>query len=279
MIHSISILAGQDKDGKKELFNRIDIKKGEIVGIVGPTGSGKSALVEDIEQLAQSDTATHRKIILNDRIPDPELRHNPKKKLIAQLSQNMNFIADMSVEEFLLLHAKCRGKQPNLVERVIHHANKLTGEPIRREMNLTVLSGGQSRALMVADVAFVSDSPVVLIDEIENAGIKKHEAMQLLSGNGKIVLIVTHDPLLALLTRWRIVMENGGIKKIISTTEQERLLCRQLYRVDNELFKIREMVRAGSVVNADLNFQENHSFEPDLTLETGSYLFHIQNQI
>lgn len=272
MIASISILAGRNKDGSKEPFSRIDIHKGEIVGIVGPTGSGKSALVEDIEQLAQSDTTTHRKILINNEIPDSELRFDPKKKLIAQLSQNMNFIADMSVEDFLKLHAKCRGKEANLVDKVIYHANQLTGEPIRKNMNLTVLSGGQSRSLMVADVAFVSNSPIVLIDEIENAGIKKHEAMELLSGSGKIVLVVTHDPLLALLTRRRIVMENGGIKKVIGTTEDETNLCEQLYQIDYELFRIREMVRAGVEVNADFSFQKNYSENFELVFENSSQL-------
>lgn len=267
MINSISILAGQNKDGLHEHYNRIDISKGEIVGIVGPTGSGKSALVEDIEQLAQADTSTHRKILINNRTPDPELRFNPKKKLIAQLSQNMNFIADMTVEEFLHLHSKCRGKNANLIDKVIHYANQLTGEPIKKEMNLTVLSGGQSRSLMVADVAFVSDSPVVLIDEIENAGIKKHEAMQLLSGNGKIILVVTHDPLLALLTRRRIVMENGGITKIFQTTKEEKALCGQLYQIDKEMFKIREMVRKGEEVNADFVFQKSFSTDFELVAE------------
>lgn len=44
--------------------------------------------------------------------------------------------------------------------------------PIKKSMNLTVLSGGQSRSLMVADLAFVSISPIGLIDKIENAVIK-----------------------------------------------------------------------------------------------------------
>jgi ABC-type lipoprotein export system ATPase subunit len=144
----------------------------------------------------------------------------------------------------------------------------LTGEPIHKEMNLTVLSGGQSRSLMVADVAFVSDSPVVLIDEIENAGIKKHEAMKLLSGSGKIVLVVTHDPLLALLTQRRIVMQNGGISKVIQTSTEEKELCTQLYQVDKELFRIREMVRAGVEVVADLDFGKSTSIEIELVEES-----------
>jgi len=250
MIQSISILAGRNKTGKTEKFERLDIHCGEIIGIVGPTGSGKSALIEDIEQLAQRDTTTTRQILLNGRIPDPDLRYDPKKKLIAQLSQNMNFLADMSVEEFLKLHAKCRGKNPNLVDQVIEAANALTGEPIRKDMNLTILSGGQSRSLMVADVAFISDSPIVLIDEIENAGIKKHEALKLLSGNGKIILVVTHDPILALMTKRRIIMKTGGVEKVIATTENETELSVHLNRIDQELLLIRERVRHGQEITS-----------------------------
>lgn len=267
MIATISVLAGRNKDGAKENFSRIDIHKGEIIGIVGPTGSGKSALVEDIEQLAQTDTTTHRTILINNQSPNPELRFNPKKKLVAQLSQNMNFIADMRVEEFLKLHAKCRGKNHNLTDKIIYYANQLTGEPIKKDMNLTVLSGGQSRSLMVADVAFISDSPIVLIDEIENAGIKKHEAMKLLSGSGKIVLIVTHDPLLALLTQRRIVMENGGIKKLIHTSNSEKELREHLYQIDKELFGIREMVRSGEEVKANFCLQKKQPEKVELLLE------------
>jgi len=43
-------------------------------------------------------------------------------------------------------------------------------------MNLLNLSGGQSRALMVSDVANISISPIILIDEIENAGNKKRRS-------------------------------------------------------------------------------------------------------
>ncbi len=159
-------MPGKNKDGNPEYFSQIDIYPGEIVGVVGPTGSGKSAFIEDIEQLAQGDTATQRRVLINGSIPDISMRFDPKKKMIAQLSQNMNFLADMTVRDFLILHAKCRAKNLNMVEQVVYHANTLTGEPITEDMNLTILSGGQSRSLMVADVAFISDSPIVLIDEI-----------------------------------------------------------------------------------------------------------------
>ncbi|MBN2598486.1 MAG: ATP-binding cassette domain-containing protein [Marinifilaceae bacterium] len=259
-IHQITIQAGIDKLGNTERLPDLRINKGEIYGIVGPTGSGKSQLIADIEQLAQGDTASKRKILINGAIPSHELRSNPRKKMVAQLSQNMNFFADMPVADFLKLHARCRGKNKVDIKQVISIANTLTGEPINAGDNLTILSGGQTRALMVADVAIISESPIVLIDEIENAGIKKHEALQLLSGEGKIILVVTHDPVLALSAQKRIIMRNGGMRDIIESTYREKQISLQLNDIDQYILTLREDVRAGKKieeVNFDALLQES----------------------
>ena len=248
MIDKITIMGGYDKQGNKEPVEEIVVKKGEIFGVVGPTGSGKSSLIGDIEQLAQEDTFSRRRILVNDKKPSYDDRTNPRKKMVAQLSQNMNFLADMSVGDFLSLHAKCRGASSKCVDAVVNLANTLTGEPIKNEHELTILSGGQSRALMVADVAIISDSPIVLIDEIENAGIRKHDALQVLSGHGKIVMVVTHDPVLALMTDRRVVMKNGGMKKVVSTTTEEKTISKKLNKIDELMLSLRDKVRNGEVI-------------------------------
>ncbi|GAB4306221.1 MAG: ABC transporter ATP-binding protein [Methanobacteriaceae archaeon] len=256
MINEITIIGGYDKHGEKEPVEEISIRKGEIFGVVGPTGSGKSSLIGDIEQLAQKDTFSKRKILVNNQEPSYEDRTNPRKKMVAQLSQNMNFLADMSVGDFLNLHAKCRGASNKCVNSVIKLANTLTGEPIKKEHELTILSGGQSRALMVADVAIISDSPIVLIDEIENAGIRKHDALKVLSGHGKIVMVVTHDPVLALMTDKRIVMKSGGMQKVVSTTPHEKKISKQLNKIDELMLSLREKVRNGELVeDIELNLE------------------------
>jgi ABC-type lipoprotein export system ATPase subunit len=245
---TLTVLGGVDKCGHQDLVHEIEISRGEIIGIVGPTGSGKSTLISDIEQFALGDTPTGRSILINGQVPKNEQRYDPRKKLVAQLSQNMHFLADMQVGEFLRMHAKSRGKDPNQADKVIELANTLTGEPISPEFQLTILSGGQSRALMVADIAVISDSPIVLIDEIENAGIKKQEALRLLSGEGKIVVVVTHDPMLALMATRRIVMKNGGMTKVISTSNEEQRIFLDIERVDGWLTGLRETIRQGEVV-------------------------------
>lgn len=248
MIDKITIIGGYNKQGEKEPVEKVVINRGEIFGVVGPTGSGKSSLIGDIEQLAQEDTFSKRKILVNDEEPTYEDRTNPRKKMVAQLSQNMNFLADMSVGDFLSLHAKCRGASSKCVNAVVNLANTLTGEPIKNDHELTILSGGQSRALMVADVAIISDSPIVLIDEIENAGIRKHDALKVLSGHGKIVMVVTHDPVLALMTDRRIVMKSGGMDKVVGTSEAEKSLSKKLNKIDEFMLSLRDKVRNGEVI-------------------------------
>lgn len=246
---TLTIIGGVDKDGVPDAIDKMEIGKGEIIGIVGPTGSGKSTLIADIEQFAAGDTPSGRMILINGQEPSATLRTDPRKKLVAQLSQNMHFLADMSVDDFLRMHAKSRGKDPALSEKVVTLANTLTGEPINPKHQLTILSGGQSRALMTADIAVISDSPIVLIDEIENAGIKKQEALRLLAGEGKIVVVVTHDPMLALMASRRIVMKNGGMVKVINTSEQEHRIFKDIERVDGWLTMLRETIRQGDVVS------------------------------
>jgi ABC-type lipoprotein export system ATPase subunit len=195
MINSVTVVGGKDKDGAAEAVSMLEIKAGEIFAVVGTTGSGKSMLIADIEQWADGETPSQRHILIN-QVPAAEFAEDRLLRgMAAEVSQNMNFVMDMSVRDFLCLHARSRSlEQPEeLAEQVINYANRLSGEAISGKDKLTVLSGGQSRALMVADVALISDAPVVLIDEIENAGIDRLAALKGLTLQDKIVVLVTHD--------------------------------------------------------------------------------------
>ncbi|WP_052098386.1 ATP-binding cassette domain-containing protein [Paenibacillus stellifer] len=251
VITSVTLLGGRSKSGEPEEVN-LRLVPGDLVAVVGPTGSGKSRLLADIEYIAQRDTPSGRQILINDDTPDPELRFSWGRRLIAQLSQNMNFVMDATVAEFITMHAECRGDgnldeayAEKLIHEVIAQANRLTGEPIMPDSPLTALSGGQSRALMIADTAILSDSPIVLIDEIENAGIDRRQALDVLVQNQKIVLMATHDPILALLAHSRIVLKGGGIAGVLQGDAEEAALLQELQRTDAALMAIREKLRRG----------------------------------
>ena len=251
-INSLTIIAGRDKSGQKEKFEEFTINRSEIISIVGPTGSGKSRLLADIEWAAQGDTPTKRRILINGEVPDVKWRFSSNNKLVAQLSQNMNFVMDLTVHEFLQLHAQSRmvENEEKVIKEIIDAANKLSGEKFDLNSQITSLSGGQSRALMIADTAILSSSPIVLIDEIENAGIDRKKALNLLVSSDKIVLIATHDPILALMADKRIVIKNGGIDKIIETTEEEKEVLKELEKMDNIFQSMRSSLRKGLTIDS-----------------------------
>ncbi|MFA7566153.1 MAG: ATP-binding cassette domain-containing protein [Alkalispirochaeta sp.] len=247
VVQSLTVLPGIDKSGRPEGFESLGFVAGEVVCIVGATGSGKSRFLADIEWLAQADTPTGRSVLVNGEVPDLEGRYAGVGRLVAQLSQNMNFVMDATVGEFLELHGESRGVDVSAqrAAEIVAAANGLTGEPLSLEQHLTELSGGQSRALMIADTALLSSSPIVLIDEIENAGIDRHAAVEVLKGADKIVLIATHDPSLALSAPRRLVVVNGGIAEVRYRTAAEVVLAGRLRTIDGLHEDMRSAIRRG----------------------------------
>lgn len=246
-VNSLTILSGKNKSGLDENFDQLTIRKSEIISIVGPTGSGKSRLLADIEWTANRDTPTNRGILINEEKPDNKWRFSSSNKLVAQLSQNMNFVMDLTAREFIELHAKSRmiENESVVIQKIIDAANHLAGEKFDLETPITSLSGGQSRALMIADTAILSSSPIVLIDEIENAGIDRKKALNLLVNEEKIVLMATHDPILALMADKRIVIKNGGIDKVIETSKDEKNMLIELEKIDSLIGSLRTNLRNG----------------------------------
>jgi len=257
-IRKVTVLGGRDKNGAEEQI-RLELRPGDVVCVVGPTGSGKSRLLADIECLAQGDTPSGRRILLDDLPPDENARLSGEQRLVAQLSQNMNFVMDLSVREFVQMHAESRlvdGVEA-MIELIYTTAVDLAGEPFTLDTPVTALSGGQSRALMIADVACLSASPIVLIDEIENAGVDRRRALELLVKKEKIVLMATHDPLLALSGDRRLVIKNGAIAAILETSAEERAGLVRLDALDRHLAELREQVRCGKRVVWDAGFFED----------------------
>ncbi len=250
-VESLTIIGGYDKTGRAEELE-LTLEPGQVICIVGPTGSGKSRLLADIEWVAQGDTPTRRKVLVNGKRPDNKWRFSTEHKLVAQLSQNMNFVMDLTAEEFVRMHAESRllPDPEEKVARILEQANQLAGEQFKPDTPVTSLSGGQSRALMIADMAILSKSPIVLIDEIENAGIDRKKALELLVKQEKIILMATHDPILALMGDRRLVIKNGGITRIIESSEEERKNLTKLEELDNRLLELRNRIRSGETLEA-----------------------------
>lgn len=250
-IKKLTIRGGQGKKGGEEPLREVSLKMGEVVSIVGPTGSGKTALINDIELFANLNTPSQRVVLINDVVQSDELLNDPAHHPIALITQHTNFLSDLPVKKFLQMHAKVRHtvNQDSIVDETLDFANQLTGEPIIQDSAMTELSGGQTRALLIADAVVIGNSPIILLDEIENAGIHRTRAIDLLKTYEKIFIFVTHDPRIALLSDFRVVMKEGGMQKIIVTAAEEQRVAKEISKMDDLLLNFRAQIRAGEVLS------------------------------
>ena len=275
-IDKITIIGGIGKDGQPEKVETFNLKMGDIISIVGPTGCGKTTLINDIELFANKNTPSQRIVLINDEpIPD-DFSFDPSKHPIALISQHTNFLSDLPVGEFLKIHAKIRGSEniELMIEETLDFANQLTGEAIIKETSMTELSGGQTRSLLIADAVIIGNSPIILLDEIENAGIHRTKALKLLKKYEKIFVFVTHDPRIALLSDFRIIMANGAMQKIITTNIEEKMAAIGLKKIDDVMLEFRKLIRAGEEIN-DAVFSEQFK---DLALSYQVYINRKQSR-
>jgi ABC-type lipoprotein export system ATPase subunit len=253
-IRQISILGGHGREGAPDAIERLDLAMGDVVSVVGRTGSGKTTLINDIELFADADTPTGRRILINGERPPEEYRDDPSRNPIALITQHTTFLSDLPVDEFLHTHAGIRRSAATEIEELIKQtldfANQLTGEPISLGSRMTELSGGQTRSLLIADATVICDTPIVLLDEVENAGINRSRALELLRGYRKIFIFVTHDPRIALLSDYRLVVRDGRIAQVLYTDEQERRLAPIVGRLDDVLADLRDRIRAGERISS-----------------------------
>jgi len=251
-IDSIAVVGGYNRFGEKEKVDDITFKMGDIVSIVGPTGCGKTTFINDIELYANGNTPSKRKVLING-IPQPEelIVGDPSHNPVALISQHTNFLSDLLVKDFLKIHAGVRQVQnaKKLVEETVDVANQLTGEPLDLNSAMTELSGGQTRSLLIADAVIIGNAPIILLDEIENAGIHRNKALEILKKYHKIFIFVTHDPRIALFSDYRIVMKNGGMDKVVIKNKQEDVLAEKVRKLDDCLVNIRNRLREGEAVS------------------------------
>ncbi len=252
-INYLEIIGGYGRQGAEEPVRKVSLKMGDIVSIVGPTGSGKTELINDVERFADDNTPSRRRLLIDGKSVPEESVGDPSKNPIALITQHTNFLSDLPVQEFLEIHASIRqaGHTESVIERTLDFANQLTGESIILDSAMTELSGGQTRALLIADAVVIGNSPIILLDEIENAGIHRTKALELLKNYRKIFFFVTHDPRIALLSDFRIVMKSGAMQKIISRNEKEKKIAEGIKKMDDVLSDFRAKIRAGDSLEED----------------------------
>ena len=187
----------------------LDIKQGEILGIIGKNGSGKSTLINTIGGIFAPDSGV---IDMGDRT-------------VSLLSIGVGFQKAMSGRENILLNGlllgfteqEIREKMPQIIE--FSELGKFIDKPVK------TYSKGMYSKLAFSITAFL-ETDIILIDEVLSVGdehFKKKSAKkmkELISDANRTVLIVSHSisTLRSLCTRM-LWLHDGEVKMLGDTKE------------------------------------------------------------
>ena len=201
----------------------LTINDGDVMCIIGPSGTGKSTLLYCLNLLKQP---TAGKIFVDDvEITAKGFNHEDVRKKISFVFQSFNLFNHLTILENLVIPQvdilKITKKQAQ--EKALTCLEKV-GMSKQIDKYPDELSGGQQQRVAIAR-ALVMDSEVILFDEPTSAldpiMVKEVEnVIKKLAQEGKTIVIVTHDMSLAETLANRVVYVDQGTVYEDGTPEQ-----------------------------------------------------------
>ena len=209
----------EHKSGSIILFDNLDlkVKEGEMVALVGPSGSGKSSL---LHLLALLDDPSKGKITINNQ-DTRNLSFNQKDELrrknISMIFQDNNLLTDFSALENIMMPLIIKGEREKIIS--------IKTEKILKEVKLTnrsshfpnELSGGEQQRVAIAR-SLIAETKIILADEptgnLDYKTSKEIFSIFLkLKKLKKTIIFATHNRELANRADYKLFISDGVIKR------------------------------------------------------------------
>jgi len=190
----------------------MNAKKGELVCLLGPNGTGKSTLLKCI--LGALRPQKGRIIINGDDISN--LDPIELARLISYVPQVIEQTFPLTVFETILIgrlpHLSWTPRQSDL--EAVRHAMRLLGIENLAWKNLSELSGGQRQKVLLA-MALAKEPPILLLDEPTsnldlNSQLEVMDVIRDIVEDDKTAIVALHDLNLALRYADRVVVMKDG---------------------------------------------------------------------
>ena len=208
------------KNGDIKLFSNVNlkIKKGELIALVGQSGSGKSSL---LHLLALLDDPSKGKILLNNKDTkyiDEKEKDKVRQNNISIIFQDNNLLNDFTVLENVMMPLTIKGENK---KRSLKIAQKLLKEvKISNRMNYfpNELSGGEQQRTAIAR-ALISQTDIILADEPTGnldykTSLDIFDYFLKLKKLNKAIIFATHNRELANMADYKLRILNGNIKRV-----------------------------------------------------------------
>ena len=210
-----------------------DIRKGEVVVIIGPSGSGKSTLLRTLNLLEHP---TDGKIIFDGvNLMDKNVNINLHRQKMGMVFQHFNLFPHMTVlKNMTIAPMKLLKKSKEEAEKKAMELLNVVNLADRAEAYPAQLSGGQKQRVAIAR-SLCMDPEVMLFDEPTSAVDPEMvgevlAVMKDLANQGMTMAVVTHEMAFAREVASRVIfmadgkiVEEGTPSEIFDNPKNERL--------------------------------------------------------
>ena len=148
-------------DGQRQLFEiNTEIKPGEVLAVMGPSGSGKSSLLNLVSGFLPDIFSFSGQVMLGDQ----DITHlEPNQRQIGLMFQDPLLFPHLSVEENLLFALPAGGSKKERCEKVFDALDAVGMADLGHRDPLTLSGGQQSRISLVR--VLLSEPKALLLDE------------------------------------------------------------------------------------------------------------------
>ncbi len=201
----------------------IKIKEGDLVALVGPSGSGKSSL---LHLLALLDEPSKGKITIDSQ-ETKSLSNNQKddlrRRLISIIFQDNNLLTDFTTIENVMMPLIIRGFKKDIIYKKAKKILKDVKILDRSSHFPNELSGGEQQRAAIAR-ALISETKLILADEpTGNLDFKTSEEIfslfLKLKKLKKTIIFATHNRELANRADYKLFISDGNIKRVNARNE------------------------------------------------------------
>ena len=243
----------------------IDIKKGEIFGVIGYSGAGKSTLVRCINMLERPTTG---KVIINNvdltTLREKDLRL--QRQNIGMIFQQFNLLASRTAFENVAFPLKNRGYSKQAIKSKVESLLELVGISEKANAYPSELSGGQKQRVAIAR-ALATDPAILLCDEATSAldpQTTKSILKLLKEVNRKLgitIVIITHEmSVIKEICNRVAVMEDGKVVElndVVSVfSNPEAQITKEFISSTSSLSRIDELIEEkASIVELEAGHQ------------------------
>lgn len=194
----------------------LDVKKGEVVSIVGPSGAGKTTLLQIMGTLDVPDSG----LVVIDGTPVGRMKERElsafRNRHIGFVFQFHQLLPEFTALENVMIPALIAGQGKREAQDAALEMLRLMGLTERASHKPNELSGGEKQRVAVAR-ALINRPAVVLADE-PSGSLDTHNKEELhrlffdlRDRLGQTFVIVTHDESLAQLTDRTIHLKDGAV--------------------------------------------------------------------